>query len=126
MTGNSYSILCVDDEPMLLSTQAGVLQHLGFNVYTATNLAEARAILSAKQVDGVVLDASVCNAEGICMYEALRKIQPKVTFVLHTGNPETLQQECVQDKKTIAKPAPPSELAGKLTRILDAEREKAG
>ena len=123
---NSYSILCVDDEPTLLSTQSAVLRHGGFNVYTAANLAEARAILSEKQVDGVVLDASVCNAEGICMFEALRKIQPRVTFVLHTGNPETLQLECVQDKKTIAKPVPPNELAGRLKRILDAERDKAG
>jgi CheY-like chemotaxis protein len=122
MMGNGYSVLCVDDEPAVLMTQAEVLRHGGFTVYTATSLTEARAVLSEKAVDGVVLDASVCNTAQLCMYDALREIQPKLTVVLHTGNPEVLHQNCVQDKPTIAKPVPPNELVVRLKQILESRR----
>lgn len=122
--GNTYSVLCVDDEPAVLMTQAEILRQGGFVVYTASSLGEARAVLSQNAVDGVVLDASVCNTAHLCMYEALQEIQPRVVVVLHTGNPETLQQNCVQDKPAIAKPVPPRELVAKLKQILDSRRQQ--
>lgn len=122
MTNRNYAILCVDDEPAVLMTQAEVLRHGGFTVYTAANLAEARRVLAQTAVDGVVLDASLCNTERLCMYAALREIQPRLTVVLHTGNPEVLQQDCVQDKPAIAKPVSPGELAAKLKEILGSRQ----
>ncbi len=118
-----FSILCVDDQPAVLMTQAEVLRRDGFTVYTAASLTEARAVLAGKRIDGVVLDASVCETEQVCMYEATRDIQPKLTVVLHTGNPEAMRQNCVQDKPTIAKPVPPAELASRLRQIRESGAE---
>lgn len=121
---NTFSILCVDDDAAVLMTQAAILRQGGFTVYAAGTLTEAQTVLQENRVDCVILDASLCNTERVCVYEKVREIQSAVTVVLHTGDPQALQQTCVQDKMTIAKPVPPRELVTRLKQILDTTRQR--
>jgi DNA-binding response OmpR family regulator len=68
------TILCVEDDKVILANNKKNLMDNGYNVLTAETVAEARAHLSAAQPDGIVLDIMLPDGNGL---DLLKEIKAK-------------------------------------------------
>ena len=118
----AVTVLCVDDEPVLLSTLALVLRKHGYTVITASNAAEALTLASTSRIDVALLDFSICDREGLCLRDLIRERQPNIKVILHTGNPEV---ECLGKVPVLAKPIDPQSIAAQIQEILAASDSSA-
>jgi CheY-like chemotaxis protein len=115
---SSVTILCVDDEPVVLTTLALVLRSHGYTVVMARNAAEALTLAATAKIDVALLDHSVCDREQLCLRDLLRDRQPAIKAILHTGNPEVIT--CLGNVPVLAKPVHPEEIAKKIQEIIAA------
>ena len=80
-------LLAVDDEPELLSMLRDYLVSRGFQVETAANTQEARAILGSTKIDLVLLDITLPGEDGLSLARHLREHQgPPVILVTALGS----------------------------------------
>jgi DNA-binding response OmpR family regulator len=110
------TILCVDDQPVVLATLALVLRHHGYTVLTAATAAEALTLSSTSDIDVALLDHSVCDRERLCLRDLFRDRQPPIKAILHTGNP--VVTDCLGDVPVLVKPINPGEIAKRIGEIL--------
>lgn len=59
------TILIVEDDALLLDALSGQLHQLEFVVCTASSVADAKALLQAQAVDGIMLDLGLPGADGM-------------------------------------------------------------
>jgi len=59
------TLLIVEDDALLLDALAGQLKQLGYGVCTAGSVPQARALLQAQAVDGILLDLGLPGADGM-------------------------------------------------------------
>lgn len=71
---SDYSVLAVDDSDINLKLLVHTLKPLGFQVLTAINTEEARAILATNHVDVLLLDVSMPGQDGFSFCKELREI----------------------------------------------------
>ena len=81
----SWSVLCVDDEPSILSALRRVLRTEGCRILTAGSGAEALALLEAEPVDVVVSDMRMPVMDGARLLAEVRARWPGTARVLLTG-----------------------------------------
>ena len=81
----SWSVLCVDDEPSILSALRRVLRAEGCRILTAGSGAEALALLEAEPVDVVVSDMRMPVMDGARLLAEVRARWPGTARVLLTG-----------------------------------------
>jgi two-component system cell cycle sensor histidine kinase/response regulator CckA len=80
-------ILFVDDDVALLSAGERILERAGFDVVTATTVAEARSQLNRGGYDAVVTDIGLPDGDGLDLIPALRGDNLEVPVVMVTGSP---------------------------------------
>ena len=79
------SVLCVDDEPVLLDIEKAFLeQKKEFHVETATSGAEALRRLKSNSIDAVVADYQMPEMDGIELLKNIRS-HDGLPFILFTG-----------------------------------------
>ncbi|EQA37302.1 SpoIIE-like protein phosphatase domain protein [Leptospira inadai serovar Lyme str. 10] len=71
---SEYAVLAVDDSDINLKLLVHTLRPLGFQVFTAINTEEARAILATNHVDILLLDVSMPGQDGFSFCKELREI----------------------------------------------------
>jgi DNA-binding response OmpR family regulator len=71
--GAPATILAVDDEPELVSMVADYLATRGYQVKTAGNTQDARAILANAKIDLVLLDITLPGEDGLSLARHLRE-----------------------------------------------------
>nr|WP_051133790.1 SpoIIE family protein phosphatase [Leptospira fainei] len=71
---SEYAVLAVDDSDINLKLLVHTLKPLGFQVFTAINTEEARAILATNHVDILLLDVSMPGQDGFSFCKELREI----------------------------------------------------
>ena len=82
----SGTVLLVDDEEMVRSIGAEMLQELGFDVITAVDGQEALDIFrERKEIAVVVLDLTMPRLDGEQTFNALRKLNPEVKVIMSSG-----------------------------------------
>jgi CheY-like chemotaxis protein len=113
---SSITVLCVDDEPVVLQTLALVLRSHGYTVVTAKDAAEALTLAATGKIDIALLDHSICDREQLCLRDLLRDRQPAIKAILHTGNPEVTT--CLGEVPVLAKPVHPEEIAKKIQEVI--------
>lgn len=81
------SILIVDDEPIVRSTAGELLRSLGYEVWVASEGAEALEVFAARrdEIDLVLLDLVMPVMDGWACLAKLREIDPAVRVVLSSG-----------------------------------------
>jgi putative two-component system response regulator len=79
-------VLCVDDEPMVLSLMARLLESLGVDVTTATGPAEALGAFEAERFDLIVTDIRMPGMDGHAFLAEIRARDPEVPVIVATGN----------------------------------------
>jgi CheY-like chemotaxis protein len=79
------TILCVDDEPLVLASWAELIASAGYHVLTARGGVEALRQFSAQAVDAVVLDYEMPGMNGGTVAAHIRRINNEVPIILHSG-----------------------------------------
>lgn len=85
--GNGPTILCVDDEPNILSALRRLLRPEGYRILSATSAKDAFAIFSVEPaIDVVISDMRMPGMDGAEFLEGVRKRWPRTVRLLLTGH----------------------------------------
>jgi response regulator RpfG family c-di-GMP phosphodiesterase len=82
------TVLCVDDEPNVLSSLRRALRHCGCHVVTATSGTEGLDYMQRKPADVVVSDMRMPGMDGVEFLEKIRDRWPETVRILLTGHAE--------------------------------------
>ncbi|MFZ5571558.1 MAG: response regulator [Thermodesulfobacteriota bacterium] len=82
----SITVLLVDDEERFVTSNAKLLNKLGFRVLTAMSGDAAIQILESNDVDVAVVDVKMPGMDGITLLTVMKKRFPLVEVVMLTGN----------------------------------------
>jgi len=87
----AYHILCIDDDPVLLSTLQTILKKEN-QVSTALSLQDALPLISEQLIDLAILDMNLGSETGIAAIKEIRRISPATDVVMLTGerNPKDI------------------------------------
>lgn len=78
-------ILIIDDEAFIRENVVRILTEENYQVYQASNSAEAREQVSADEIDLVLLDLNLGNENGINVLKELKEIDPELLVIIITG-----------------------------------------
>lgn len=81
----AFSILCVDDEPNILSALRRLLRPVGYKIRTAGSGAEALAMLAEESCDLVISDMRMPEMDGARLLAEIRNRHPEILRLLLTG-----------------------------------------
>jgi CheY-like chemotaxis protein len=82
-------ILLVDDDEMQNIIMRNLLEHEGFDITVAGNVAEALRLLSSERYDVLLSDLHMPGAaDGLTVISAMRHLNPDAIAILLTGFPE--------------------------------------
>ncbi len=79
------TILCVDDDPVILELQKTILERNGYTVLIARDGPTGITLAAAEPVDMAVLDFKMPGMDGDLVAEALLKQRPDLPLVVCTG-----------------------------------------
>ncbi len=112
------TVLVVDDQPLVRDTLARLVESLGSTVLTASDGAEALAILAANPaIDLVLSDVTMPGFSGLELARRVRALAPKVRVVLCTGFADAIDESAVREvgaEALLAKPVRRARLAETL------------
>jgi CheY-like chemotaxis protein len=122
----SLVVVAVDDDSLVLSNTASMLEDLGHSVMTAGSAQEALdMVLGDPSVGLVVSDHLMPGMTGAQLFEVLRKERPELPLILATGYAELPQGLSVFTSR-LAKPFDQNELAAAIERVVRAGERHAG
>ena len=81
----AFTILCVDDEPNILSALRRLFRPQGYTVKVAGSGAEGLAVIDAEQVDLIISDMRMPGMDGAAFLAEACKRQPDAVRLLLTG-----------------------------------------
>jgi CheY-like chemotaxis protein len=118
-------IFVVDDEPVIASTLATILQMNGFSAKFFTSPLEALTAARLKAPDLLISDVTMPGISGIDLAMKMRAQYPKCKILLFSGHPATLgliKEARAQGHEfhLLLKPVPPAELLLEIGKMVDA------
>jgi CheY-like chemotaxis protein len=118
----SCRILVIDDDPLILSSTAAMLEDLGHSVIETSSAFSALEILRADaKVDAVVTDHAMPQMTGLELAGIIRKQWPWIPIVLASGYAELALADDVSLPR-LAKPYRQSELASCIANVLEERK----
>jgi PAS domain S-box-containing protein len=117
--GRILTVLAVDDDALVLTNTAAMLEDLGHRVLAAASAAEAMVLLSRKIPDLVITDFAMPQVTGLQLAEEIRACYPTMPVVLATGYAE-LPRGAGEGLLRLAKPYGQAELAQILQEAFPA------
>jgi excisionase family DNA binding protein len=88
-TNHGFSILVVDDEPLVLELFRETLEEQGYTTTTVDNGADAIELIKNEDFDLVFLDLKIPGMDGAELFRRIRKITPALPVVIITAYPES-------------------------------------
>jgi len=85
LTNSSTKILCVDDEPNILSALKRMFSLAGFSLTCADSGQEAIELLEQEKFHMVISDMRMPNMSGVQLFEQIKLTHPEVIKILLTG-----------------------------------------
>jgi putative nucleotidyltransferase with HDIG domain len=82
---SQYKVLCVDDEPNILSALRRMLSLEGFEVFTADSGAQALELLARESVNVIISDMQMPGMNGTELLEKIRQQWPHTMRLMLTG-----------------------------------------
>lgn len=115
---NAGSVLIAEDDPDVLMIAAETLRLLGYEIHTATNAAEALAILNqGTHIDILFTDIVMPHGmNGIALAREARRLRPGIRVLLASGYSRE-RTDADEEMDFIAKPYQMAELARRLDAI---------
>ena len=120
---DGVSILIVDDEPEVLSTLRGILQHHGAEVLTAASADEALKLLDQHAPDVLVSDLAMPGRDGFDLMRAVRALPtparriPAAVLSAYLASEHATAAESAGFQVFIEKPVRPLELVGQIAQL---------
>jgi CheY-like chemotaxis protein len=119
-------ILLVDDEEDLVEIGAQMLSHLGYEVATRSDGAEALKVFRAQpeRFDLVITDMTMPNLTGDRLAKELMKIRPDIPIILCTGFSENISEQKAKEigiRELSMKPLVMRDLAMTTRRVLGSK-----
>ncbi|MDO9488504.1 MAG: response regulator, partial [Sphingomonadaceae bacterium] len=119
---DSLTILAVDDDGLVITNTAAMLEDLGHRALEATSARAALEILDREAVDLVITDYAMPQMNGGELIEVIRARWPDLPVVLATGYAD-IAAEAVIDAPRLGKPFTVEQLA---RAIADGAAARAG
>ena len=123
MVAEKFKILCVDDEPDIVSTLRRVFRK-DYDVVTATSGAEGLELLKTQPFDLIISDQRMPGVTGDVLLKFAMDTQPEAIRILLTGHSDMDSLvKCVNDAgiyKYISKPWEPEMLRLTVVRALES------
>jgi CheY-like chemotaxis protein len=121
----STRIFVVDDEPVIASTLAAILQMNGFTARFFTSPLEALTAARTKAPDLLISDVTMPGISGIDLAIKMKAQCPKCKILLFSGHPASLAlledaRAQGHDFRLLLKPVPPGEFLSEIGKIVDA------
>jgi CheY-like chemotaxis protein len=88
----SLTLLCIDDEPTVLTIRKMLLEQKGYRVLLANSGLEGLAVLQRERVDTVILDYKMPEMNGAEVAERIRGLYPGMPIIMlsaYVGLPES-------------------------------------
>ena len=108
------TVLCVDDDPLILASWSELIGSAGYRVLTACGGAEAIRQFSVHVVHAVVLDYEMPGLNG-----SLRRIDKQVPIILHTGGAAPCAEELALFNSFVSKGARLSAMLAAIEGALE-------
>jgi two-component system, NtrC family, response regulator AtoC len=122
----SYSVLIVEDEPLLARNMLLYLERHGISCQTAASGEEGLEAMEAARPDAVVLDHNLPGQDGLTVLRRLREREPQLPVVMATGHGS--EQVAVEAMKAgafdyLIKPVSLHQLKQVLDRAVQQQRQ---
>jgi YesN/AraC family two-component response regulator len=123
---SKYTVLYVEDEPIIRENITEILDSLFEEVYTADSAIKALEIYSQKHIDLIISDINMPHMNGIDMIKEIRKRDKNISFILTTAYTD---KEYLLDAielniiKYVVKPLNSTKLIDVLHKFLDKVEE---
>jgi CheY-like chemotaxis protein len=118
------TILCVDDEPLVLASWAELISSAGYVVLTARSGVEALRRISAEPVHAVVLDYEMPGMNGGAVAARIRQINNEVPIILHSGGAAPCAEEMALFDRFVSKGDRLSAMLAAIEGALSCSRER--
>ena len=82
---SQYKVLCVDDEPNILSALRRMLSLEGYEVFTAEGGTQALELLAKEPVNVIISDMQMPGMHGVELLEKVRQQWPHTMRLMLTG-----------------------------------------
>jgi DNA-binding response OmpR family regulator len=120
-------ILVVDDEPELLTALATVLEHSGFQVFTARSGREATVAALNNSIDLLITDLNMPDEDGIEIIRRLKKEHRQLKVIAMSGafGPEIFHAaQLLGADATLSKPMTATELLACIRGLSAVETKE--
>ncbi|MEI9803304.1 MAG: PAS domain S-box protein [Pseudolabrys sp.] len=110
-------VLAVDDDALVLTNTAAMLEDLGHTCRAVLSAAEALEFLKTDDtIDLVITDQVMARMTGLQLADAIHRQWPQIPVLLATGYAE-IEPEAAAQVPTLAKPFTQAELAAQIARL---------
>lgn len=118
--GNKWrkTILCIDDDPIMLALRRHLLQESGYLVLTTNGGPNGLKVFSTRMVDTVVLDYAMPMMNGGAVAAQMRQIKGDVPLILVSGGSTIPKEDLALFNRSITKAEPPGVLLSAIKEIL--------
>lgn len=113
-------ILCVDDERSGLLMRRLLLESQGYRVLTAESGAEGIGLLSAEDVDLVLLDYMMPGIDGGAVAEAMKKLKPSVPILMLSAYVDLPAETVAHVDRYVIKGQSPPVLLSAVAELLES------
>ena len=115
---NKLKILLVDDDPRVLDTLHEIFQE-EYETLTATNGGDSIKIISQnRDITAVVMDIKMSGMDGIVAAREIRKLEPELPIIFHTGYPGDYDEDEIDEKERPFDYVQKGEPISRLTRSV--------
>jgi DNA-binding response OmpR family regulator len=123
LSSSGPRVFVVDDEPVIASTLATILQMHGFSAKFFTSPLEALAAARAKSPDLLISDVDMPSISGIELAIRIKALHPTCQILLFSGQPSTLDllnsaRAQGHDFDLLLKPVPPPALLAEIKKRI--------
>jgi DNA-binding response OmpR family regulator len=113
---SGYSVLIVEDEPLIALDVHAALSTSGASLIAATHLAEARELIRRAEVSAAVVDINLGGEDCAPVCQALSA--QRIPFMFYTGNVATDVIRAWPAAPVLTKPAPPQSIVESVVKLL--------
>jgi len=125
----SHKVLLVDDDDAIRDMMTVTLEHKGFKVVAAANVADALRLITTEKFDALITDLHMPNpGDGFTVVSAMRHSQPDALTLLVSGYPDVqsaMAAILLEPDEIIVKPFETGRLANLLRDKISIHKPTA-
>ena len=118
----AFTVLIVDDDPLVLGTIVRITEAKGFRVLAAEGAIEALRILGRQHVDVLFTDIVMPGPDGIELAKQAKRLQPGIEVLFSTGY-FSRAADALRVGKLLAKPMRAAQIETALQEVLYYSRD---